>query len=339
MHKKSTINEIIHKLNLELQATGKQLCCDEYRQLSLQTTNKIFLVGDYIFKNYTSEQAYQAELSVYSNRSLFSFKTADIISYYQDSNGEFWLIMDYIQGVTLSDYLLSNKLSSLDYQNCIRSVTESLGEFESKASKLPDIGINKPNFSELIDPLFDLLEQRQYSTGIDSLKISILKANEFIQNFPPVPYFDCSLRNIIVPQSSLDKADIFNQLVYIDFDKSYRSTIIAEQLSHLLLDNSLRDYKEIIFLTYSQVCGIDLSLIEEVIPACIFIRSLSWLRYSLQWMRDFDNNHEAKTVINMARSALIGALNILEDCSLSIGISKTHKNSILCLLLTVYLKI
>jgi hypothetical protein len=100
MFKKSSINEVIHRLNLDLKTNKKKLCPHEYQQVSFQTTNKIFIVGDYIFKNYATEQAYLTETSFYSNRGFFSFRTPNIAGYYKDSDGGFWLVIDYIHVVT-----------------------------------------------------------------------------------------------------------------------------------------------------------------------------------------------------------------------------------------------
>jgi hypothetical protein len=191
----------------------------------------------------------------------------------------------------------------------------------------------------MIEPLFELLKEQKYSTGIENLKTSLLKADNFLEQFPIVPYFDCSLRNIIVPQSSLGKKDCFSKLVYIDFDKSHRNTIIGEQLSHLLLDESLKIYKETTLLTYSQIANRDLFLIKKVVSVCLFIRSLSWLRYSLQWiLRDLNNDCDATIAVNTAKWALISALNTLEDFRLSIGINNKSKNLIVSLLHRVYSK-
>jgi len=68
------------------------------------------------------------------------------------------------------------------------------------------------------------------------------------------------------------------------FDKANRYGPAGEQLTHLLLDDTLGTNFEYLKLTYAELSGVPIKDIDYVLTLTMFIRALSGIRDSLRWM-------------------------------------------------------
>lgn len=332
------LHEIISVIGLD--SCEELLLSTQLRQMPYRTTNELFLLGSYVFKRYASKKAYLTERTIYINRNIFSFKTPTVRGFCEDSHGDGWLVMEYIDGLNLIEYLSTRKPDSSTCKACVINIVKAISEFEAKASNLLEIGSVELQFFNNIAPLIQLLREQGYSTGLNRLESALIKANNFLQVFSKVPCFDAYPRNIIVVSSDNVAQNYLPKLLYCDFDKADRLIPVGEQLSHIIINDVLGNYRNYAVEAYTEACGLNQDHIEQVLSVCLFIRTLSGVRDSLRWLpKTIDDSVSAKSTLERLRNAkwcLTRAMTFLEDFTTQINSSTDEKSLIEQLLKEIF---
>lgn len=318
------------------------LLSNQLYQMPYRTTNELFLIGSYVFKRYISKKAYLTECTIYINRNMFSFETPTVRGFCEDSHGNGWLVMEYINGLNLIEYFSTRKPDPITCKAFILNIVEAISEFEFKASQLSGIGSVELQFVNNIAPLIKLLREQGYSTGLNKLESALIKADVFLQVFSKVPCFDAYPRNIIVVGSDNVAQNYLPKLLYCDFDKAERLIPVGEQLSHIIINDIFGNYRHYAVEVYAEACGLNQDHIEQVLSVCLFIRTLSGVRDSLRWLpQTIDDSVDAKSTLERLTNAkwcLNHAMSFLEDFTTQINASTDEKSMIDQLLKEIFKK-
>jgi hypothetical protein len=343
---RKTLSESAYSNELEtIRKIGEQLGIgindwlnkNDLKRIPLRTTNQVFHVNEFIFKNYIDNESFLAEVSIYLNRKRFSFKMPELVGTFVEEGNGAWSVLSYIEGITLQDFL--DKYPASDLKKIFSvEVARTIADFEKNSDSIEHIGITNWSMEESLFHLFEFLRKMGCENLVSNLINVIRRGDIILAESSYKPCFDAFFKNILITFPK--KKNVAFELVHCDFDKSFRRIPQGESLSHISISERLSPFLDDALIEYSRWSDVSKETALQILKITSFARCLAGLRDAVRRVESEDESIELRRQrIAIANWSIKCALQLIEEFSKTVNLQNYESQSLEELLLMIYEKL
>jgi hypothetical protein len=238
-----------------------------------RTTNGVWLAGGYVFKHFSSLEAYLTERAVYDHNYLWSFRLPKLIGGLSNERIGNWLTTAFVPGIPIK------ALPQEAIGEVVVAIVGALHNFECNATRLPGIRFRRRLWSSSLRGLVEVCRPLPVKNIIrDILEI----ADSLASTSAYVPCFDAHHRNLVIERPTTNEQR--RSIVFLDFEKANWLVPAGEQLSHIVSFPITARWSEQALFQYASHHDVSPSSLEPIVTISTFFRALAGIRDALRWI-------------------------------------------------------